>query len=150
LARKTRALGFETLYCANGDDKGLMRVAKSEGRIILTADKTLFGRASSGKVKVLLVSGRTDSRRLASILVAAKSSDISLIRGGPLCSLCGGGLVKMKRAEVAGRVPHLVESRHRLFLMCKACGKYYWKGSHWKKLRWLERILAEVPVATVS
>jgi hypothetical protein len=149
-ARKTRALGFETIYYSEGDDEGILRIARSEGGVILTADKALCERARSGHVRVLFVSGKTDIRRLASLLSSAKSSGIDLVRGGPLCSLCGGALLRKTRADVTGRVPFSVERLHRLFFMCVACGHYYWKGSHWKKLRWLERILSEVPVATVS
>jgi uncharacterized protein with PIN domain len=150
LARKMRVLGFDTLYYSEGDDEGIMRIARSEGRIVLTADRSLAERARTGRPSVLLISGKSDSRRLASLLVAAKSSGVSLTRGGPLCSLCGGGLQTMKRADVTGQVPPSVEMRHRLFFKCVECGQYYWKGSHWKKLRWLSRILGEVPVATVS
>jgi hypothetical protein len=149
LARKMRALGFDTLYYSDGDDDGIMRIAGSEGRVVLTADRSLAESARAGKTSVLLISGKSDSRRLASLLVAAKSSGVSLARGEPLCSLCGGNLRRMRRAEAAGRVPLSVEKSHRLFFKCVECGQYYWKGSHWKKLRWLDRILAEVPVVTV-
>jgi len=146
LARKMRALGFDTLYYSEGDDNGIMRIARSTGRVILTADRSLAERARTGKASVLLISGNSDTRRLASLLVAAKSSGVSLARGRPLCSLCGGNLQKMKRADIAGQVPPSVLRRHRLFFKCVECGQYYWKGSHWKKLRWLDRILKEVPV----
>jgi len=149
LARKMRALGFDTLYYSDGGDIGIMRIARSEGRVVLTADRSLAERARAGRTSVLLISGKSDSRRLASLLVAAKSSGVSLARGRPLCSLCGGDLQTMGRTDVAGHVPPSVESRHRLFFRCVECGQYYWKGSHWKKLRWLDTILAEVPVATV-
>lgn len=149
MARKMRALGFDTLYYSRGDDDGIMRVARSEGRVVLTADRSLAERTRTGRTSVLLISGKSDSRRLASLLVAAKSSHVSLVRGVPLCSLCGRDLQRMKRADVAGHVPLSVERHHRLFFRCVECGQYYWKGSHWKKLRWLDRILTEVPVATI-
>ena len=150
LARKMRVLGFDTLYYSDGDDEGIMRIAKSEDRVVLTADRSLAERARTRRPSVLLISGKSDSKRLTSLLVAARSSGVSLTRGGSLCSLCGGSLQTVKRADVAGRVPHSVERRHRLFFKCVECGQYYWKGSHWKKLRRFSRILGEVPVATVS
>jgi uncharacterized protein with PIN domain len=149
LARKARALGFDTIYYSDGDDNEIMRIARSEGRVVLTADRSLAQRARKGRVCVLLVSGKSDGRRLASVLVAAKSSGVSLVRGRRLCSLCGGDLQAMRREEVAGQVPLPVEKRHRLFFKCADCGQYYWRGSHWKKLRWLDRILKGVPVATI-
>jgi hypothetical protein len=149
LARKMRALGFDTLYYSGGSDDGIMRIARSGRRVVLTADRSLAERARAARMNVLLVSGKSDSRRLASLLVAAKSSGVSLGRGEPLCSLCGGSLHTMGKADVAGHVPPSVVSHHRLFFKCVRCEQYYWKGSHWKKLRWLDRILAEVSIATV-
>jgi len=148
LARKARALGFDSLYYSDGDDDGIVQIARLERTIILTADRLLAERARAGRASVLLITGKRDSRRLALLLVAAKSSGINLTRGVPLCSLCGGDLQRMQRTKVAGHVPLSVERRHRLFFRCVDCGKYYWKGSHWKKLRWLERILKEVPIVT--
>ena len=150
LARKTRALGFDTSYYSEGDDEGILRVARSEGRVVLTADRSLAGHAHPCGARILLISGRSDGRRLASILIAAKEANVDLVRDGPRCSICGGALQTLRRANVAGQVPLAVERRHRLFYRCLACGHYFWKGSHWKKLRWLGRILKEVPVANVS
>jgi len=150
LARKMRALGFDTTYYSEGDDEGILRVGRAQGRVILTADKALADRARHGSAIALLISGRSDGRRLASLLVAAKLSGVGLSRGRPFCSLCDGVLRKVRRADVAGRVPLMVERRHRVFYRCTSCGQYYWKGSHWKKLRWLERVVAEVHLDTVS
>jgi len=150
LARKMRALGFGTLYYSEGDDNEIIRKARSGGRVILTSDRSLSNRQLFGKVHVLFLSGKTDDRRLASLLAAAKLSGISLVRGRPHCSLCNGDLRKVKRVDVAGRVPPQVENRHRLFLKCLVCGHFYWRGSHWKKLRRFERILAGIPIVDVS
>lgn len=150
LARKVRALGFDTRYYSEGGDEGIARIARSEGRIILTADRSLAVGARSKRIRVLLLSGRSDGRRLASLVTTAKSSGVNLVRGGSRCSLCNGDLQTFRRADIAGMVPPSVAMRHRLFFKCGACGQFYWKGGHWKKLRWLERVLAEVPVANVS
>jgi len=149
LARKTRALGFKTIYYPDEGDKGILQIARSKGCVILTSNKGLYDSARHSEVGVLFVSGETDRRRLVSLLDSAKSSGINLVKGEPSCTLCGGDLQIMSRSDVAGRVPLSVEKRHRLFFRCMVCGKYYWKGSHWKKLRLLNRILSEIPFATV-
>lgn len=142
LARKLRALGFDTSYYREGDDEGIICAAARERRLILTSDASLAQRAKARKVEVFLLTGRTDGIRLASLVAQARSSGVRLVRGDSLCSVCGGMLESITRAGVSGKVPPSVVRRHRFFRRCMTCGRYYWRGSHWKKLRWLERILA--------
>ena len=143
LARKLRALGFDTAYYRTGDDPGLIGMAASEGRVVLTSDRILASRASAKALRVILVSGESDGQRVRAIAQAAQDSGIPIVPGDPLCSLCGGGLDALRRGDVAGRVPPSVERRHRLFFRCRSCGHLYWRGSHWKKLRSLARQLGE-------
>ncbi len=142
LARKLRALGFDTSYYREGGDEGILKAAAAERRVILTADRSLAERARSARARALLLTGRSDGIRLSSLVALAHSSGLALVRGDSLCSVCGGRLEKLSKGEVTGRVPASVQRRHRFFYRCVECSRYYWRGSHWKKLRWLERILA--------
>jgi uncharacterized protein len=141
LARKLRALGFDTFYYRTGDDSGLLRLCEGEGRILLTSDRSLSRRARAKKVPVILLEGGGDSKRIAALGREAGRQGIRLNRGEPLCSLCGAPLQPLKRADVASSVPHTVLTRHRLFFRCERCGQLYWRGSHWKKLRSMARRL---------
>ncbi len=142
MARKLRALGFDTSYYKEGDDAGILAAAAEERRVILTADRSLAAKARSAKARALLLSERTDGMRLASLVRLADSSGLGLVRSDSRCSVCNGELERLSREQVAGKVPPSVQRHHRLFQRCVKCGRYYWKGGHWKKLRWLERILA--------
>jgi len=141
LARKLRALGFDTTYFKSGTDSAILGIAAHEGRIILTSDRLLAARASSKLLGVILLAGTSDAARLGEIAATARKSGLQLAAGAPLCSLCGGDLEQVGRAAVSGVVPQMVEDRHRLFFMCRSCGQIYWKGGHWKKLRSLARRL---------
>lgn len=143
LARKLRAFGFDTSYYRGGEDSDLIRLASSDGRVVLSSDKSLVDRARAQKVAALLITGRTESKRISSLRSGAIDASLTLARGEPRCSICNGNLERIPRTKVKGRVPPSVETRHRLFYRCLECGKYYWMGSHWKKLRWLERRLGE-------
>lgn len=142
LARKLRALGFDATYYKSGDDAGLLGAAEREERIVLTSDRDLASRGVSKGVAVVLVSGRTDGARVSAMARGCRAMGVRIVRGAPLCSVCGGELEALKRRGVTGKVPPSVEERHRLFYRCYACGKLYWRGSHWKKLRSLARRLA--------
>lgn len=138
LARKLRAFGFDTLYYRTGGDAEMLNVARRQGRIVVTADRSLASGAEKKGVGALLVKGRTDGRRIASLLVEARRKNMVLQRGDALCSVCDGMLVHLPKREAAGRLPKSVAERHRSFYECADCGRVYWKGSHWKKLRRLE------------
>ncbi|MDV3277315.1 MAG: Mut7-C RNAse domain-containing protein [Nitrososphaerales archaeon] len=142
LARKLRAFGFDTVYYKGGDDAGLLRTAKSQRRFIVTADRGLASVAERSGLGVLLVVGSTDGRRISSMLAGTRKKGLRLSPGDPLCSLCNGSLVQVSRADVLTGLPKSVAERHRSFHECTNCGKLYWKGSHWKKLRRLERLFA--------
>jgi hypothetical protein len=144
LARKLRALGFDTAYYKSGDDAGIMERSVLESRIILTADRSLAARADAVGTKAILVIGDSDRERVRSMAARAAAGGIGLVRGDPLCSICGGELRTVKKAEVTGEVPPEVGRRHRLFFRCISCGQLYWRGSHWKKLMSVARQLGRV------
>jgi len=134
LARKLRALGFDAAYYRSGEDAGLLERSVKEGRIILTADRSLAARAEAKGIKAIPVFGRTDGERVGAMAAGAVACGINLVRGDPLCSLCGGELRRARKDEISGEVPPAVWRRHRLFFECTECGQLYWRGSHWKKL----------------
>jgi len=141
LCRKLRALGFDTSYYKTGNDSGMIGVAQAEGRVILTSDRSLAAMASSKGLQAILVSGKSDGERISAISRAAAATGTRLVRGDPLCSLCGGELSALRRIDVIGQIPPSVITRHRVFYRCRSCGHFYWRGSHWKKLRSLSRRL---------
>ena len=133
LARKLRAFGFDTTYYRAGDDRGLLAAAHEEGRVVLTSDRGIA--AGSHRARVILVVGSSDSKRLSSLSEGAKSLGIGLFPGDSRCSLCNGALSRIERSKARGSVPDPVAARHRLFFRCESCGRFYWRGGHWKKLR---------------
>ena len=147
LARKLRAFGLDTAYYRTGDDSGIVQLARSEGRMIITADRGLAALARSRGVAALLATGRTDGARISSLVDSARSAGLPIVRGPALCSLCGGSLEAISRADAASSVSPSILRRHRIFLRCMSCGHLYWRGSHWKKLRRLERAFDSGPLA---
>jgi uncharacterized protein len=141
LARKLRALGFDTSYYKEGGDSGLIAAARTEARWILTSDRSLALSADSKGLQGVLLRGKTDGVRLREIADAALRRGLPLVRGDSLCSKCGSELEMLSRKDVSGMVPQSVQMHHRDFFRCVGCGQVYWHGSHWKKLRSLARRL---------
>src|SRR5438477_2617584 len=68
MARKLRIFGFDTLYFKDGSDSDLEAIARKEGRVILTSDKSLAVHSLRRGVRAILVEGSSDKARLLSIL----------------------------------------------------------------------------------
>ncbi len=142
LARKLRATGFDTVYYAAGDDDGALRLCRRQRRALVTADRALASSAVHKGVSSLLVGGRDDTARVSSMVQAANLAGLRLLPGAPRCSACNGRLSSRKVNDVRGELPSSVAALHREFYSCSRCGQLYWKGSHWKKLRSIRRLLA--------
>ena len=41
----------------------------------------------------------------------------------------------IETATVAPRLPPGVRERHEHFTACDACGRVFWEGSHWRRMR---------------
>jgi len=143
LSRKLRVLGFDTAYYRNGDDEGILSLAAEQGRVIITADKGLSSLAARGGATSILLTGSSDAARVRALAKGASQLGFAFTRGESRCSVCNGDLRRVAKSELKGRLPPSVEARHRLFFRCVSCGKVYWKGGHWKKLRSYDRMMRE-------
>ncbi|MDE3086817.1 MAG: hypothetical protein KGJ77_08625 [Acidobacteriota bacterium] len=62
------------------------------------------------------------------------------------CLECNGVLEDVAKAEVEGRLPPRTRQDFEEFRRCPGCGRVYWKGSHYDRLRDLvEEVLSERP-----
>lgn len=141
-ARKLRALGFDTEYFDRGLDTELKRLARSRGRIILTSDRALSQLAPKQGVTTFFVNGRSEVARFRSIALQASLHSVDLARGPTRCTSCNEVLDQVAKENVGGLVPASVLSRHRTFYRCPRCGKLFWKGGQWARLRRLSYLLS--------
>jgi uncharacterized protein with PIN domain len=154
LARKLRIFGFDTIYFKEGDDAELEARARKEKRVILTSDKSLFEHAQAKGLRSVLVGGLTDKERLLSVSAQAGPDMASHLREGmssSRCAVCNGELKVLGRKEAVAaaeaapattsKIPAKVLARHRLFYICISCSRFYWRGTHWERLRRLSSSL---------
>lgn len=140
LAKWLRFLGFDTLY-ALGDmmDDELMRVAKAEGRILLTRDKELVVRCKKKFISVVHIDrdGVTDQ-----LLQTIKETKVSIDNGRFLsrCSECNCVLEGIEKAAIKDTVPKRVFDSHDDFLYCSSCKRVYWRGTHTDSI--IEKLLS--------
>jgi len=126
LAKWLRVLGFDVLYFSRIEDDDLLRVARSEGRILLTRDTRLAARART--VRGLLIDSERWEDQVRQVL------DVFDLRGEAAphsrCIACNLALKPLVRERVRNLVVPFVLERGRAFSLCPGCGRVYWKGSH--------------------
>lgn len=130
LARWLRLLGHDTQYFNDIEDGELVKLAKEENRILLTRDTRLMERRPIAKreVRAVLIVADTLDDQLDQL-----KHDLSLKQEQPpFCTICNKALQPLTIEQVRGKVPAYVSRTQREFKYCAACGRYYWRGTHWR------------------
>lgn len=139
LARRLRLLGFDTRIAGPGPDAGIAACAEREDRIVLTRDRGLLmhRRIRRGG---LVRATRTDAQLRE---VALRFGLRAAIRPFTRCLECNAPLRAATREEVCAALPPRVRARHAAFTRCTGCGRVYWPGTHWERLRAIVAALDE-------
>lgn len=131
LARWLRLLGFDTLYYNDISDNRLLRIAKEQGRFILTRDTRLV--KIKGIKDYLLIKANDSFSQLLEVIDTLKLTRFNLLSR---CVKCNGMLTRiLDKNEIKDSVPEFVFLHFNLFLRCSDCGKVYWEGTHPRKFR---------------
>jgi hypothetical protein len=131
LAHLLRMTGFDTLYDNHFQDDEIERLAIAHARIVLTRDRELLKRrgithgcyvhALRSEVQLREVFDRLDLARAA--------------RPFTRCLSCNAPLHPIDAAQAAPHVPPRVREHHERFVTCEGCGRIFWEGSHWRRMR---------------
>jgi uncharacterized protein with PIN domain len=126
LARLLRMAGYDTLYDNAYHDDEIERIARGEGRVLLTRDRELLKRRTVelGCYLHALYPEEQLRELFARLRLGAGMRPFSL------CLHCNLPLRPVARAEVLERLPPRVAETHVEFTTCDHCGRVYWKGSH--------------------
>jgi uncharacterized protein with PIN domain len=136
LARNLRLLGLDTVYRREADDRFLLRTMLAENRAILTRDRRLLmhsvvqhgycPRSAQPEEQT-----REILRRFG--LLEMPMSIAPFVR----CLECNGLLEAVTKEQVADRLSGepLTLRFHDQFSTCPNCGRIYWEGSHFDKLK---------------
>ncbi len=131
LARKLRLLGFDTLYGNACDDQEIVDLALKERRIILTRDVGLLKHKEVTHgywVRATLPFRQT-------VEVVRKFDLFSAIRSFNRCLDCNGLLETVAKEEIQHLLPKKTRQHFDEFYRCNGCGKIYWPGSHYAKMK---------------
>jgi uncharacterized protein with PIN domain len=130
LARHLRLAGLDTAYRADADDAALADLAVREGRILLTRDVGLLMRRSV--THGYFVRNTRAHGQLVEVLRRFGPLDLQPFSR---CLRCNARLRQVPKSAVDGVLLPRTRRHHEQFEMCTGCGRVYWKGSHWKRLK---------------
>lgn len=133
LARWLRLLGYDTLYYKNIDDWKLIKIAKDEGRILVTRDLSLYRRARVKGVNVIYLESTSIDEELVT-LANEVGIDLKFKEKNTRCPLCNTELTLIPKAEALHLIPQEIGKRYNTFWKCPKCNKVFWQGNHWKTI----------------
>jgi len=134
LARWLRALGYDASYHATIGDAELVREAAAESRVLLTRDRDLTKRRviQSGVVRAILIRDDEVTNQLRQVFAEL---GLELKEALTRCIECNSELQARVPATVAERVPPYVRRTQSRYSECPDCGRIYWAGTHWQRMR---------------
>ncbi|MEN6341560.1 MAG: Mut7-C RNAse domain-containing protein [Methanospirillum sp.] len=131
LVRYLRFMGYDTLAATDlgpggpQEDSELLRIATTEGRVLLTRDRELAGRGG------MLVRGDNVLEQVAAL---ARSGIVDPVLRLDRCSRCNT-LVRRARPDEIAAADYLPADHTALDIVCcDSCGRLYWAGSHADRL----------------
>jgi uncharacterized protein with PIN domain len=134
-ARWMRILGIDADHIEKVSDDVVLERAQKTKRLLLTMDVPLYRRCFKREIPCLLVPAGSAPEQIAFVL-AHHPARITFPKK-TLCPQCNGELGRVPKAKVKDKVFPRVYARHRVFWLCrnKKCGKIYWEGTHWQRIR---------------
>jgi uncharacterized protein with PIN domain len=132
LCRYLRAAGYDALFATAGEsDSELLRQCREEGRYFLTQDQLVQEHKAARGVALLLPQGSLDH------LAAALGAHLKLDWLGHSFTRCleDNTLLIAADAAASARAPADALRPNEVLYHCPACGRIYWRGSHYKRMR---------------
>jgi len=127
LAKGLRMLGYDTIYYQGENAYPLIKLAREEGRVILTRNAKLIPKRPEDHI--LRIMEDKPSLQLRELI---QKGIISLHEGRLFsrCLLCNIFLHEIPREAAEGKVPDFIFYQQKAFSRCPQCLRIYWQGSH--------------------
>ena len=131
LARHLRMAGFDTVWSNAWDDDRIVRESLEGRRTILTRDKAMLRRREVERG--YFVRATESEAQLAEVLRALQLE--GLVAPFTRCRECNTELEPVDKAQVADGLPEKVRGFYETFKRCPGCGRIYWEGTHFARMR---------------
>jgi uncharacterized protein with PIN domain len=141
LMRILRMLGFDSVYRNDFNDEEIISLALKENRIILTRDRGILKNKSVTHGYCI-----RSTRPLTQVVEVIRRFDLTgQVKPFNRCICCNGVIRPVEKTEILQELPKKVAEDFKEFYQCRGCGKVYWQGSHYERMRKkIEAIISEV------
>ena len=134
LTKWLRLLGYDAVFFTGDDDNQMVKQALNENRILITRDTAIRRRkvALSGQLTVITFETEDAETQMQQLIAG-----LSLIEDSQPLSRCledNALLHSIDKTDVEKRVPTHTFKTQDEFMECPACGRVYWRGTHWQAL----------------
>lgn len=139
LAKWLRLLGYDVKVIKSVSLLNLIRIAKNEGRVIVSRSKEVLNHPLEFE-RIFIHSTSLDKQlhEIKEFLVFDEEYLFSR------CPEDNDLLQDIDKAKIQKLIPEQVAKEYQDFKICHKCGRIYWKGSHYLKIKEkLERIFTE-------
>ncbi|MFQ5780855.1 MAG: Mut7-C RNAse domain-containing protein, partial [Nitrospiria bacterium] len=131
LARKLRLLGFDVRYRNHCADPEIVAISARERRIVLTRDSRLLH--AKAITHGYWLRSMDPEEQLREVL--ARFDLFSQIRPFHRCVVCNGKISSIEKGKIIDQLEPKTILYYEEFYRCEQCGKIYWKGSHYEKIK---------------
>lgn len=131
LTRWLRVLDFDTLFNPAEDDRDLVRIANAENRVLLTRDRHLVEHLRPDRSLLI-----TSTKPLAQLEQVVSECKLPVPEGlFNRCLVCNTALTAAPLEQAPPEAVAHAEFTPESVRHCPACQKYYWEGSHTRRMR---------------
>jgi len=131
LATWLRLIGQDAIYGSHLGGSSLIRQARTERRTILTRDHRVL-RAATG-LPVIFITSNDVRDQLSQVINSCHIDPFAALFSR--CTRCNTPVVVTLKTDVAQRVPPYVFATQERFASCPDCGRVYWPGTHYDRVR---------------
>jgi hypothetical protein len=132
LAKELRILGYDTVYYKGENAYPLIKLAREEGRVILTRNTKIIPKRPEDRIlRIEADRSPLQLRELIQKKVIALNEENLFSR----CLLCNAPLDGISSEEAEGKVPDFTFYQQKEFSRCPQCQRIYWQGSHQDHMR---------------
>ena len=131
LAKYLRLLGFDTLHFKEGDDETLEQIARDEERILLTRDRALYNWAKAECYFPINIDTDFQVKEILEHFHLCEAC-----RPFTRCMICNGMVEELSdTSSILHLIPPKVKEFNTRYWQCQGCGKIYWHGTHYEKMK---------------
>jgi uncharacterized protein len=136
LAKFLRFMGYDAAVYKSISFDNMIRIAEKDKRIILT--RSVKQSKSKKQFRRIFIKSDNHISQIKELKdVIRYNEDNTFTR----CGECNKKLFEIIKTKVKGLVPEFVFETQTEFKICRYCGKFFWKGTHYKEI---QRDLAEI------